>query len=520
MKNSAKSEIIGAIDVGSHALRMKIVEIKAKEEFKTLEMVRQPVSLGRDTFAMGKVSFETVNKTCNMLKGFKQLMTEYNIQAYRAVATSAIREAQNRSYIIDQIKLKTELDIDVIDTSEERFLTYKSIRKRIQNDKALREEGVMIVDIGSGSMQVSIYSHHCLTFSQNIKIGSLRVREMLSSLEGRTLNFSKILEEYIAGNIDRLKIFQAQEEEVIKHFIAIGVGISTIARLCNDTVYYGDLRYISREKFEAIYQEILYKSGYAIGKEYNISLETADLLLPSMMIFKKFLDTTIAQGLIAPLISLTDGIIMDIADKRFDLKQEQAAVQDIVSSVRVLAKRYRYDQAHAEDVERKSLMIFDALKKLHGLGNRERFLLQLSAILHDIGKFINMTRHYIHSYEIIMASDLIGITKDELEIIANVARYHSKVVPANDHPNFRKLSEKNRVVVAKLVAIIRIADGLDRSHRQKIKDIKITVNEKEIIIKVDALEDIVLEKWTVETKAEFFQEVFGITPIVKVKRKR
>ncbi|MDK2933447.1 MAG: exopolyphosphatase / guanosine-5-triphosphate,3-diphosphate pyrophosphatase [Clostridiales bacterium] len=512
-----KSQIIAGIDVGSHILSMKIAEVQKDSQVKTLELLQQPISLGRDTFAMGKVSFETVDKTCEILKGFKQLMSDYKIKIYRAVATSAVREAQNRDYIVDQIKLKTGLNIDVINNSEERFLIYRSIEESIPSYKTLRNEGAMIVDIGSGSIQVSIFSQNCLVFSQNIKLGSLRIREVLSSIEGRTLNFPKILEEYIASNIDRLKIFLPQD--TFRNFIALNGEIKTISRLCNKTKDYKKLKYIHKKSLEEIYTALMYQSTDVIVKNYGLSYDRADVLLPSMMIFKKFLDMTAADGLYVPLVTLADGIIYDLVDKNFNIKREQGFIEDIISSAKFLAARYQYDPLHAEDVEQKSLVLFDALHKLHGLGNRERLLLQLAAILHDTGKYINLTEHYIHSYELIMASDLIGLSKEELEIIANVSRYHSRVVPRHSHENFLKLEEKNRVIIAKLVAIIRIADALDRSHKQKIKNMKVDHEDKKIMIRAETTQDTLLEEWTFETKAEFFQEVFGVTPILKMKRK-
>lgn len=512
-----KAEIIAGIDIGSHALRMKIAEINENRQSKALELLRYPISLGKDTFALGKVRFETVDETCDVLKGFKKLMGDYGIKAYRAVATSAIREAENKDYIVDQIKLKTGLDIDVISNAEERYLTYKSIRENLLDHQRVREQGAMIVDIGSGSIEISVYKNNHLALTQNIKLGSLRLREVLSCIEHRTLNFPRILEEYITSSTDCLDIWK--EDKPFKNFIALGGEIRVISQLCNKTKDYDKLKYIRKEDFYQLYEELLDKSSHYMIKNYGVSQERADIVLPSMMIFKKFFDTTHAKGLHVPLISIRDGIISDMIDQRFNTQRKIDFMEDILSSAHHMAQKYEYDTAHAKDVEKKALCIFDELDSLHGLGQRERFLLRLSATLHDIGKFISPTNHYIHSYNIIRASSLLGISLEEIEIIANVARYHSKQIPQWNHENFRKLSEKNRVIVAKLVAMIRLADSLDRSHRQKIKELKIELKEKEIIFRVDSTEDILLEEWTFETKAEFFKEVFGMTPILKIKRK-
>jgi exopolyphosphatase/guanosine-5'-triphosphate,3'-diphosphate pyrophosphatase len=260
------------------------------------------------------------------------------------------------------------------------------------------------------------------------------------------------------------------------------------------------------------------KSIHAVRHEYEVSQERADILLPSMMIFKIFLDKTQAEGIYTPLISLRDGIVSDMVDKMFHTKREGEFIEDIIASARIQGKRYEYDEAHAREVEAKALILFDELKKLHGLGKRERLLLQLAAILHDTGKYIDLNRHYVHSYHIIMALELMGISQEEKQMIANIARYHSREVPSDYHDNFKALTGENKVIAAKLIAIMRLADALDRSHSQKVKEMKIVLEDKMVLIKVDVTHEFLLEEWTFETKAEFFEEVFGVTPALKMKR--
>jgi exopolyphosphatase / guanosine-5'-triphosphate,3'-diphosphate pyrophosphatase len=229
MNASAKSQLAAAIELGSHALSMKIVEIGKNMEIKTLESLSKPVDLGKDTFATGWVSFETLVETCEILKGFKKLMADYNVKIYRAVATTAVREAMNREYIVDQIKLKTGLDIDVIGNSTERYFAYNALREHLPNYKDIRKEGGIIIDIGFGSTQVYIMSNDRLEESINIKLGSLRVREILSALEGRTLNFPRVLDEFIAGKIDTSDFFK--NESLFRNIVLIGGDVKMISKL-------------------------------------------------------------------------------------------------------------------------------------------------------------------------------------------------------------------------------------------------------------------------------------------------
>ncbi|MDW5299190.1 MAG: HD domain-containing protein [Sedimentibacter sp.] len=513
MKN--KNQLIAAIDIGSHSLRMKIVEMNLNFEVKILENIRRNISLGRDTYAMGKISFDTLNETCKILKGFKQLMTDYNITTYVAVATSAVREAANRDFILDQIKIKTGFHINVITNSEERYLIFKAIKNQMKNYRHLREENCIIVDIGSGSIQVSMYDNDKLILSKNIKLGFLRIRELLSDLQGRTLNFPKIMEEYIESNIDNLMLFH--NIRTFKNLIVIGGEIKLINTLCISDNKADFNKYILKEDFLRVYNAFLFLSPQSIVKDYKITQESSDILLPTMMILKKFLDITTNDMIYTPMVTLVDGVVSDVIEKRNPNSTNELQC-DILSLCRLIGEKFQYQKKHAEDVENKSLILFNSLKKLHGLNNREKFLLQIAAILHDVGKYISFNKHYINSYNVILASDILGLSDNETKIVANVARYHSSVVPSHTHENFISLDEQSRIVVSKLAAIIRIADALDRSHKQKIKDMTVTYNGNIVIINVASSDDVLLEQWTFEMKSEFFREVFGVSAILKVKK--
>ena len=143
-------------------------------------------------------------------------------------------------------------------------------------------------------------------------------------------------------------------------------------------------------------------------------------------------------------------------------------------------------------------------------------MLQIAAILHDTGKFINTNNHYNHSYDIVIASSIIGISDIESHIIANICRYHSSKAPEYSHANFKILNKKSRIIAAKLIAILRLADSLDISHKQKISKIDLVSEDKTVIIKAYSIEDLSLEQWRFDNKSIFFGEVFGVTPILKI----
>jgi exopolyphosphatase/guanosine-5'-triphosphate,3'-diphosphate pyrophosphatase len=508
-----EKNIIAAIDVGSHALQMKIGELKKNGSFRELENFRKIVVLGHDTFTTNKISFQSVDKTCNILKAFNNIMNDYGIEIYKAMATSAVREAANKDYILDQIKLQTGLNIEVISNSQEQYLTHKAVKCKLDKYNEKVKEGAVIIVIGAGSIQITTYKEGKLQSSQNVKMGALRVKEIIGSLEDETLKYYKILNEYIEANLEGVDFFDQEIE--YKHFIAVGGEISIISEIINSNS--SDDESISIEDFDNLFNKLLVKNIHEIIEEYNIKKERAEIIIPSMMLFKKFGEGTNSKKIVVPNISLTDGIVRDIYEEIYRLKEEDKTVEDIITNAEVLAKKFQYNEKHCKAVESNSLILFDKLKKLHGL-EEERVLLRTAAILHDIGKYIGLDRHYVHSYSIIKSLEIFGLSSEQMEIIANISRYHSTVVPSEIDSNFTSLCERDRVLVAKLIAIIRLADALDRSHKQKIKVQSVKIKGKNLVIKGVSNMNTTLEEWTFKKKAFFFEEVFGITPTLKIKK--
>ncbi len=515
MKNLKGKEVIAGIDVGSHALNLMLTEIDEAGKIKVLDQLRYPIALGKDTFATGKVSFETTEKICEGLKGFKNLMKDYGVTASRIVATSGLREAINREFILDQIKVRTGFEIDVLTQAQEKFITYKAIRRNIPNHEIIRAEGLILVDIGTGNVTVSIYKDNQLSYSQSIKSGPLRLRELLSGLEGRSLNFPAILEEYIHSSLK--EIISLIPAVGIKNYIAIGPEVELLHKLCNGTNN-GNIKLVKVENFLGLYDKIMSSSPVSIERDYGINRESVEILQPTVIILKAFMQLTKTDKIYTPKVSLKDGIIEDMLDEKLKTQRASDFIEDILSLASHIGEKYQYDYDHAIDVEEKALAIFDSLQRLHGLGPRQRFLLQLASRLHDIGKFININLHYIYSYELIMASELLGLSQEELQIVAYIAKYHSDILPSQYQEDFYGMRKRNRSIVFKLVAILRIADALDSSHTQKIKNIRVSIEEGEVMLRGEAIEDTLLEEWSFEEKSQYFVEVFGIKLNLRIKR--
>lgn len=502
-----------AIDVGSSELSMKIFEISKKYGIKELDYVRHTIELGSDTYTYGKISHALVNELCQVLVSFTQKMEEYQVADYTAYATSAIREASNSLLILDQIKLRSGLKVKILSNSEQRILCYKSIALKENAFNTIIQKGTAIVDVGAGSIQISLFNKEALVTTQNIKLGSLRVREVLAKLENETNAFNSLISEYVKKDITTFQSLFLQNMK-IENIIAVGDNIGELIYLLNLPTLKDSL---DKKQFEEIYASLRTKSYDFLSHDLNISKEQAALILPTAMIYHEIFAETAAQSMWFPGVTLCDGIAAEYAEKKEKIIPSHNFSEDIIASARKIADRYLCDLSHIKNLEYLALNIFDAIKKLHGLGKRERLLLQIAVILHRCGEFVNMNDIYQNSYHIIMSTEIIGLSHIEREIIANVIRYdfsspsHLSIIP-------NTFEKDTYMKIAKLAAILHLSNAMDISHKQKFSKITLQLKELHLIITADTLNDITLERGLFEQRAAFFEEVYGIRPELKQKR--
>jgi len=497
---------VAIIDVGSSNVRMKIFENK-KNEIKQLEHLEKPLYLGHDTFKDGYITFEKIDELCSVLNSYKKIALSYDIQNIHTYATTAFREAHNKEYVIELVKLRTSIDIIVLDDLEEKTLVYQEI-KRILKGKS--KNGVMVY-VGSGSLGISVVEKGLIKYSQNIRIGSLKISEILEPVQGYTKKFHVIVEQYINTFIDILSNFI----KIVKQndFIATGKEISLIGKILGVKPYEKQFR-ISRQEYYSLYDSIKKLTSDQISENYSISLDLAETLIPSMAMFKILMDFSNADSFVGFDISLCDFIGFKTLYPVKYQQLNQSLYEDIINQARYIALKFNYDKAHANAVLTYSLEIFDGIKQVHGLHSRHRLLLILACILHDTGKFLNLKSHYDHSYNIIKNLEIAGLNNSELEIIANVSKYHSDVTPTIYDENYSKLPLENRMLISKLAAIIRLGDSLDKSHLQKFSNITTEFIDNRLNISASFKEDITLEEWAFTKKSIFFNRVFGIKAIL------
>ena len=505
-----------AIDVGSYELSMKIFEVSKARGMKEIDHVRHSIDMGTESYTTGKLSYQRVEELCRILGEFAGIMKAYQVTDYAAYGTSAIREIENTAILLDQIQQRTGIRIETLSNSEQHFLDYKSIAFQGEGFQKIIESGTAIVDIGGGSIQISLFDKDTLVSTQNLKLGVLRLREHLAHLNASIRHYEKFLDEMIDAQMAIYKKLYLKDRE-IKNIIIVDDYISTILRkksINNEMTGYAGVELF--EKFRMVYQN---QSISELARKWDVPEETMPLLYIALIMTKRIMETMGAELIWAPGVTLCDGIAYEYAQKNKIIVSDHDFEQDIIACAHNISKRYRGSKKRSETLEQIALAIFDSMKKIHGFGRRERMLLQLSTILHDCGKYISMINLAECSYNIIMSTEIIGLSHVERQIVANVVKYN--------HMEFEYFEEMSRygmrdmgeyLKIAKLTAILRVANGLDRSHKQKFKNVKPALKDNQLIITVDTNEDITLEKGLFGRSAMFFEEVYSVQPVIRQKR--
>ncbi len=502
-----------AIDVGSYQIGMKIFELSARNGLREIDHVRHRVDLGTDTYNTGKIAYERMDELCDILNGFNEIMLSYKVDAYQAYGTSAIRETKNTKIVLDQIRLRTGMDIQPLANAEQRFLDYKSIALRSDQFDRIIDKGTVIVDIGGGSTQVSIFSNARLIATVNLQLGILRIREKINLISPRLSEYEGLIEEMIDNELEVFRELYLGNLD-IQNIIAVDDYLPYMVKRIREE---GSENFVTGSQYMKFVDEMKTKSRQQMARELGIPEENSTLLMPSALIIQRLIEITGADRMWMPGVSLCDGIAYDYAQKHRIIKTAHDFDKDIISSAENILLRYHGSQMKSDILSMCALAVFDSMRKIHGLSRRERLLLELSARLRDIGRFVSISSPAESSYSIIMGTEIIGLSHLEMLILATVVLNSYETGTGYIDFKQEEFGEQTYLIVAKLSSILTLATGIYRSPSKIYTNVSASLRDKQLIITVDAEDDLIMEKRLFNEKTESFEEVFGIRPVLRRK---
>lgn len=506
-----KKPRLAAIDIGTNSFHLIIVEVDTETgKFNTLGKEKENVRLGTGSTDMKYLRKEAMDRGINVLKKYKQLADSAGAKV-RAIATSAVREAINQYEFIIRARTEAGIRIEVASGIEEARYIYLGILQSLP----VYDKSIFMVDIGGGSTEFLIGKGRDIYYDNSLKLGSIRLTQRFfedGEIDSKSI---KNCREYVKGYMNSV----TRESQKYKYDIPVGssgtiINIANIIKVSKgeaSNTKLNNFLFTKSELFNAVDLILESKTVKQRLKIPGIDANRADILPAGAILLEQIFKELKFKEMRISEYALREGVVFDTIEKEFILRQKNHLDNIRLSSVMHIADNFRIDKEHSKQVTKLALNIFDCTKSIHKLNNTERELLEAAAILHEVGCFVSHSQHHRHSYYIIRNAEMLGFTENEKEIIANVARYHRKSHPKAKHTDYSKLNQEDQLVIKKLSAILRIADGLDRSHKSTIEEINCYINAKKIIFKIKSnSENIDLEIWGAQSKKQLFEEVFSL----------
>lgn len=496
---------VGAVDVGSNAIRFVAAAFEAPGRHRELAYERVPVRLGHSAFLTGELEASAMDDAVEGFRRFRETIDRLEIEHVRAVATSAVRESRNSEALVQRILDETGIQLRLISGSEEARLVWSAVRSRID----LGESKWMLVDLGGGSVEVSLADQAGIMWSESHKMGSVRLLEELRGADDVPAHFANLLAEYAAT----LHIPHASKHWTPVELIATGGNIEELARMVGETRPDGVLR-VTRERLGSAIDRLSRLSFDERVGQLGLREDRADVILPAAMVYDRVAELAGADHLLVPGVGVKEGVLLDLVDEITSGdgygRLERIAYEGSLS----LGRRYLFDEQHGRQVAELAVSLFDQLASVHGLAPEDRRILLAGALLHDIGQHISYSKHHKHSLYLILHSEIPGIAPDELPLVALVARYHRRAEPCDDQFLYRDMSPRDRSRVERLAAILRLADSLDREHLQRVHSVEAFVRGDRLELRLVKEGRLLLEQWALRNKGKLFARVFGLEPYV------
>jgi len=506
---------VAAIDIGSRAIRMTIAEV-VNDKIEILEEVSLSVRLGKDSFDKGRILRPTIDESIQILRKYKNLCEEYKVDRIRAVATTAVREATNFDIFLDNILTNTGISVEILSITKETELIYKAISEKIKNNKSFKKENYhSIVEIGSGSVEISIFKDEFIIFSRTLPLGALKMKQIFSkatNIEENFFNYLKVMVEHELRNLKREIPVSS-----VEFFHGISSELEHIFLLINKKENSPDIKYIEVEDLRNICNKMQGYIEEELIHKLDVPYDMSETFYPISLMFLKIADFFKCSKIYIPDISLRDGLLYDMISKKDNNFFNYLEKQLEISSINI-GRSFNFDENHSLKVKELALKLFDKTKFLHQLGEIERCYLLVASILHDIGSAISNSSHHKHSLYIIKTKNFFYLNENEVKIIANVARYHRRSIPKNTHQDYMELSNRDRMIVMKLASILRIADSLDNTHLQLVSDIDLIKENDQLYLITYVNDQIFAELYSFKYKRDLFEMFFGVNIKLRIKK--
>ncbi len=504
-----------AVDIGSNSVRMMVAEVSPGEPTQILAEDRRVTRLGSSVFTDGSISPVAIDVVCTELARMAQVIQGFNASALRAVATSAVRDATNQAEFIKRSQSALGAPVEVISGQEEARLIHLGVQALWPHP----EGRILIVDVGGGSTELILSEQGHFQQAYSKPLGAVRLTgAFLPGNPPDPAGLHRMLE-YIdeklaepaaqfAGPLDRLIGTSATAAAIV----SAAHGIPRVRR--NDA----DRLAASTDQVREIYRQCS-RSDLAARRSFSgIGPRRAEIIVAGSAVFLRVLEAFHFGAIHYSVAGVRDGIIADLAQRDADQKLARLSMGQR-AVVEAMAARYGSQLPHVRQVAWLARELFQGLQPLHCLPHHYGKMLEAAAFVHDIGHFVSNTGHHKHSYYLVASSDMPGFTTPERNVIAWLCRYHRRALPGPQHEFFKTVTSEERDPVMILTPLLRLADSLDRSHEQRVRqiDIKLQSGQVSITLRPTANQDVELEIWAAKRNLDLFRDAYQVSLSIEAK---
>lgn len=500
---------IAAIDIGTNSVHMIVVQVRPDHSFEIVDREKEMVRLGAGGLGGRALTETTMRSALQALTKFKRLADSHEVDEVVAAATSAVREAENGREFLDAIRQRTGIETRVISGTEEARLIHRAAVYGVD----VSEGAALVIDVGGGSVELTLGRGPRVRVAHSLKLGVIRLTERFV----RSDPISRADERRMVSHVS--EVLAPVTEKIRGRGFARVVGTSgTILSL--GALAAGEGRAAGSDALRN--RRVSLKALRRVRKELTaldlagriglpgLDPRRADLAVAGSVLVCTLLRLLGARELTLCDLALREGLALDyIHRNRAHIAKVERYPDVRRRSVIELAERCNYSAPHARQVMRMALSLFDQTAALHGLGGREREWLEYAALLHDVGVRISYSRHHKHSYYLIKNGDLRGFEPREIEVMALVARHHRRGLPKRSQAGYGDLGGAGRRTVRALSAMLRVAEGLDRSHAQSVASVSVAPGAHDCLLKLTPAGDTELEVWAAQRNVAPLESVLG-----------
>ena len=496
------------IHIGASSVSMLIAETVAENAHVPVDFLEQPAPLARDIFRHGEITGETIERIVEILGGFATTAKENGVRldvSVRAVATNIVIEASNHERFLNRIRIACGLSIVPIDDGEMTRLIYLKTRRRLKDMPPMKRPKALVIHVGPGNTRALLFEDGAISRYTSYRMGAHRTREAVEGSHNGGPALLRVIRESGSANLTQLR-FDYHDVKV-DALVLIGYEIQQVAGFLTDSKGASSQRSLRR-----LAKQAAEMSDLEIVQQFQIDYQTAEALVPALETNLAIAEALDTEQIYVPSSDYEKGLLLDLL---VSANLTDSLDQEVLRSARILSSRYQSDPSHGEHVGRISLHLFNQLQDLHGMDHHDALLLQVAAILHEVGTYVSPRAHHKHSEYIILNSEIFGLDRRDVTIIALVSRYHRHSGPRLDHPIYAALDPADRILVSKLAAILRVADALERTHAQRVRDIIVSHDKHRLNLRLPGVGDVAVERLAMHGKGDLFAEVFGLDVVIE-----